>query len=154
MGQWTVVGLAQPGAGLADAVAAWMKGPPLTDCWRVEQCVPGRPKPPLCLVVSPVVFLSIVLPLACFLSVSSSPSSSSFSLYPLPLQFTAAPLPHKSTYTHSKNMLADTRKKYVHTKRTWSTKNISFKCSKCSKWLKQISPYLLTVVLPLVIKSQ
>lgn len=45
-------GLAQPGASLADAVADWMRGPPLIDCCRLELCVPGRPKPPLCLAAS------------------------------------------------------------------------------------------------------
>lgn len=47
------LGLAQPGASLADAAADWMRGPPLTDCWRLDLCVPGRPKPPLCLALPP-----------------------------------------------------------------------------------------------------
>lgn len=126
MGQWKVVGLTQPGAGLADAVAAWMRGPPLTDCWRVEQCVPGRPKPPLCLVVSAVVFLSVALPLPCFLSVSSSPFSSSFLLYPLPSQLH---LFHTNLHTHTAKtcLLTHTKKmctQYAHGVQKLSASNV------------------------------
>lgn len=52
MGPWKDLGLAQSGASLADAAADWMRGPPLTHCWRLELCAACRPKPPLCLAVS------------------------------------------------------------------------------------------------------
>lgn len=44
---------------LADAVAAWMWGPPLTDCWRLKLCVPGI----LCLAPSLSVRVLRTLPL-------------------------------------------------------------------------------------------
>lgn len=133
MGLWKDLGLAQPGASLADAAADWMRGPPLTDCWRLDLCVPGRPKPPLCLAVSlslslyALVSMSLPLPLSIFLSVSSSSSSFSFSLYPAPSLLTSSPLTHKST--QSKNMLAADKHKKLCTQRIhwiqkWSASNV------------------------------
>lgn len=74
------LGLAQPGASLADAAADWMRGPPLTHCWRLELCVPGRLKPPL----YPGASSSPPLLLLPF-SVCTPSSSSSSLLYTLPL---------------------------------------------------------------------
>lgn len=157
MGLWKDLGLAQPGASLADAAADWMRGPPLTDCWRLELCVPGRPKPPLCLAVSHSLSLPYSLP-------ESTPPSRCFSLclhfflflllfsfYLLLSLLTAAPT-DKSTYT-----LAKTCVLLTHSQKTLRV-NMEYKNRQLqmfqSKWLKQISPYLLTVVLTPVIKSQ
>ena len=102
------LGLAQPGASLADAAADWMRGPPLTDCWRRELCVPGRPKPPLCLAdclsTPPSLYLSF--PLSPALP-PSPPFHCNHQRLQLHLLHTN---PH--AHTHRKNMPdADTHKK-------------------------------------------
>lgn len=135
-GPWKDLGLAQPGASLADAAADWMRGPPLTHCWRLELCVPGRPKPPLCLAVSlslsnpPSFYLSLCLQFF-FLLLSIAHTHHRLRCLQLHLLHTN---PHSNTHA-AKTLCADTHrkeKKNVHTMRTRSTKIISFKCSKAN----------------------
>lgn len=153
-GPWKDLGLAQSGASLADAAADWMRGPPLTHCWRLELCAACRPKPPLCLAVSfslasstpPSLLLSF--PLVCS---SSSSSSSSFFYCTHHHHCLQLHLLHTQTagacrlLTHTQNCAYNA---YTEYKKNYKLETFP------SQWLKQFFPYLLTVVLPPVIKSQ